>query len=231
MTLPFSVYDFFGYLASGFVVLLATVAAFVGADVLNSSPSIGVGLLVVVASYTTGHIVAGIAGDLLERRLVHDRLGSPTTRLLSDSSTERKRPFSAYRRPLPEATRLRIRARASEAGLIEVSEGLFFHCHATLKKDEVVQGRLNTFLNLYGFCRNMSTALVIAAVLLGVGVALGCADTGEQISAGWWIVAALIGAVGMLYRYLKFFRQFGVELLTSYAEHDGGGRRGDPTPR
>jgi hypothetical protein len=28
----------------------------------------------------------------------------------------------------------------------------------------------------------------------------------------------VLGAIGMFYRYLKFYRQFAVELLTSYAE-------------
>jgi hypothetical protein len=68
----------------------------------------------------------------------------------------------------------------------------------------------------------MSLALVLSAVALGAGTAVGSADTGAQVAVGWWIGAACIGAVGLFYRYLKFLRQFGVELLTSYAETRDG---------
>lgn len=90
-----------------------------------------------------------------------------------------------------------------------------------MKDDATVQGRLNTFLNLYGFARNMSLALVLSAIMLGVGIVRGSAQTGPEVSPGWWIGAGVVVAIGLFYRYLKFLRQYGVELLTSYAEgHD-----------
>jgi hypothetical protein len=33
-------------------------------------------------------------------------------------------------------------------------------------------------------------------------------------------LAAFVGAIGMFYRYLKFFRQYSLELYTTYAELD-----------
>jgi hypothetical protein len=81
----------------------------------------------------------------------------------------------------------------------------------------VVLERLNVFLNLYGFCRNVCMALVIVAPALLLGIILGSAETGE-VGPGWWVAAGLIAAVGMFYRYLKFFRQFAVEVYTSYSK-------------
>jgi hypothetical protein len=108
--------------------------------------------------------------------------------------------------------------RAGEEGVADRSEALFFHCHAVLKSDSTVQARLNTFLNLYGFCRNMAMALLLAGLALGIGMIRGSAETGPDIAPDVWLAGALVAAVGLFYRYLKFLRQFGVELLTSYAE-------------
>lgn len=217
--LPFTVYDFFAYLSSGFVVLASITAAFVGYEPLKESPGFLLAVLFVVAAYVTGHIVANVSGDLIERRLVRKRLGMPTEHLLGSETTGvRPKLFPGFYSSLPSATQQRVFERAAERGFAGTGEALFFHCHALMKSDDAVQARLNTFLNLYGFCRNMTMALVIAAGTLGIGVAVGSADTGPDIGPGWWIVAALLAGVGMLYRYLKFLRQYGVELFTSYAE-------------
>lgn len=218
--LPFTVYDFFGYLASGFVLLVAVVAAFVGYGPLQHGPNTIVGLLLVVAAYVTGHVVANLASDLIERRIVRRRLGMPTAILLRSSKPPKSfaRLLPGYSTPLPADVCARIGKRADKEGVTDRGEALFYHCHAVMKVNTQVQARLNTFLNLYGFCRNMTMALLIAALALAVGMLIGTANTGPDAGPGWWILAAIVAAVGLFYRYLKFLRQFGIELLTSYAE-------------
>jgi hypothetical protein len=218
--LPFSVYDFFGYLASGAVVLAGCTAAFIGYGPFEKSPGLLIGFVLIITIYILGHIIANLAADLIERRLVRARLHSPTEILLgfySPGGWETKL-FPGYTNPLPSG----VQDRVKELAAPRTGESLFFHCHAVMKSDSVVQGRLGTFLNLYGFCRNMTLALLVVALSLGAGMILGTAETGPDAGPGWWLAAALIGALGMFYRYLKFYRQFGVELLTSYAEKDQG---------
>lgn len=214
--LPFSVYDFFGYLASGVVVLAGLTTAFIGFEPLQTSPSLIVGLLLIIAAYVVGHIVGNIAGDLIERQLVRNRLGRPTDILLGSRTPGRlvRAVLPGYSTPLPS----RVQDQVKELAGSRDGEVLFFHCHAVMKSDPVVQGRLETFLNLYGFCRNMAVALVIAAICLAIGLTLDTAATGPEVPPGWWLAAAVVGALGMLYRYLKFYRQYAVELFTSYAE-------------
>jgi hypothetical protein len=61
--LPLSVYDFFGYLASGFVLMAALAASFAGSDVWQKNPPAIVAVLLVVdltyheAARATGHHV------------------------------------------------------------------------------------------------------------------------------------------------------------------------------
>ena len=214
--LPFSVYDFFGYLAAGAVVLAAIIASFFGDEPFQGSPTIVVGFLLVIVVYVLGQIVANIAGDLIERRIVRERLGTPTDVLLgrrTPNATE-ARLFPGYFTQLSSGVQAQVQ---THAGGREGND-LFFHCHARMKSDSVVQGRLDTFLNLYGFCRNTMVAMLIAAACLLAGILLGSAETGTIAGPGWWLALCLLAAAGLFYRYLKFYRQYGVELFTSYAE-------------
>jgi hypothetical protein len=218
--IPFSVYDFFGYLAAGFLLLVGLVAAFAGNDLLERNPSLIISILLVVVAYITGHVIANVSGFLIESKLVADVLGRPTKNLFGVGQKPFQRLLPGYYRPLPAETQRRVLDRAhAKAGISAADEGLFSHCHALVKNLPVALERLNTFLNLYGFCRNVSMALLIVAPALTLGIVLSSAKTG-QIGPGWWAAAALGAAVGMFYRYLKFFRQYSVELFTTYAELD-----------
>lgn len=214
--LPFSVYDFFGYLAAGAVVLGAFVASFFGDGAFSTTPTLAVGFLLVIVVYALGHLVANLAGDLIERRLVWGRLGTPTEILIGARTPDanRARCLPGYYRPLPAGVQAQVRSRSED----RTGTDLFFHCHARMKSDPVVQARLETFINLYGFCRNTALAAVIAVVFLAIGIVLGTAETGSVAGPGWWLALAIIASVGLLYRYLKFYRQYAVELFTSYAD-------------
>jgi hypothetical protein len=116
---------------------------------------------------------------------------------------------------LPAETQARIRARMQARGFEGTGRGLFYHCHAIVKRDPVVLGRLNTFLNLYGFARNNSLAAFAAAPILIAGAIHDHHDAEKKL---WLAVAALSAGVALFYRYLKFFRLYAVEVLVSYSE-------------
>jgi hypothetical protein len=216
--LPFTVYDFFGYLSAGFVLLVGLAAAFTGSEAWQHTPGVGVALLLVVLAYTAGHVIANISGYLIEGTLVRRILGAPNKVLFAESRPRWARLLPGYYRPLPLEQRERVLARAAQAGITEPGEGLFYHCFGAAKGNVVTQARLENFLNLYGFCRNMAiSTLIVAAALLG-GTILGTAKTGTLVAPGWWAAAALAASVGLLYRYLKFFRHYSVEVYVSYAE-------------
>jgi hypothetical protein len=216
--LPFSVYDFFGYLSAGFVLLVGLAAAFAGSETWQRTPGAGVALLLVVLAYTAGQVIANISGYLIERTLVRGILGAPNKVLFAESRPRRARLLPGYYSPLPPEQRERVLARAEQAGINEPGEGLFYHCFGAAKGNPVTQTRLENFLNLYGFCRNMAISTLIVAAVLLAGTILGTAKTGRLVAPGWWAAAALTASVGLLYRYLKFFRHYSVEVYVSYAE-------------
>ena len=59
---------------------------------------------------------------------------------------------------------------------------------------------------------------LLAAACLLAGIVLGSAETGSVAGPGWWLLLAVLATAGLFYRYLKFYRQYGFGLFTSYAE-------------
>ena len=221
-----TVYDFFAFLAAGFVVIVATDYAFERHWLLQKDPTIVVGVFWIVAAYIVGHIIGNLSGHILDRWIVRKRLGAPEETLFRDRGPQGVRKlFPGYHDRLPERTQARILAKAEQlAEIKKPGRDLFFHSFERIKHDEATRSRLNNFLNQYGFCRNMSLALLLSALILLVGLAtadMRNEGTGEY--AGLASIAAAVTGIGMFYRYLKYFREYTLEVFRSYAEKDEKG--------
>jgi hypothetical protein len=215
--LPFSVYDFFACLSSGFLLIAAVDYAFDQGSLLTRGAAFLLDIVLVMAAYALGHVVAEFASLVYERGLVRAKLGEPTGHLLGTPAGSRRwrRVSRSYCEPLPEGTQLRVRAQAQARAFSGSERAFFYHCHAIVKRDPVVLDRLSTFLNLYGFARNNSFAALLAAPILIAGAVHNHNDATRKL---WLAAAAVLAAVGLFYRYLKFFRLYAVEVFVSYAE-------------
>lgn len=210
--IPFSVYDFFGYLASGFLFMVAVDYVIGKQWVLGEDLSAIFALLFIIIAYVIGQINAGIAAWLLERNVVGKWLGWPGTNLFTNPQKKTlPKLFPGYFTMFPIAIRKKTLEKAKSEGIAETGQTLFIHAFAKVKRDENTMARLNIFLNLYGFCRNISTVLLFASIML-IATSWGEGNLHRLVFA----LAAMVGAVGMFYRYLKFFRQYSYELFISY---------------
>lgn len=216
--IPFSVYDFFGYLSAGVITLAGASFAYRGVEAFNLDLSGSQVVVSVIAAYLIGHVVAAVSGFLLERRLARRLIGTPTYWLFRRGQiTGWRRLLAAYHKPLPAATADRVLSRAEATlGTNDLGEGLFYHCFAVVQADEQARGRLAVFLNLYGFARNTSMAAIFGAGQIGVAIAINDAVDPAVLSAGF--SAAVVVGIAMYLRYLKFYRQYSVTLYVSYAE-------------
>ncbi len=225
MKIPFSTYDFFGYLANGFIVLCAFEYAFSGTALAERDWKVGPAVFYLVIAYIIGHIVANVSSYVLEHKVVREWLKSPEETLFHEARTPgAKRTwgeffFPIFYRPFPPETQKRVLAAAGRNGFEKPGRGLFLHAHAVVKQDKVTLERLASFLNLYGFCRNVATGLIVAAVMLLAGALIDVRQWSEIDNRKLaWTGAALVGAIGMFYRYLKFFKHYTTELFISNAE-------------
>jgi hypothetical protein len=225
MNIPFSAYDFFGYLANGLVVICAFEYAFFGTSLTERDWKIGPTVFYIVIAYIVGHIVANVSSYFLEHKVVREWLKSPEEILFNEpkkpgeKKTWREFCFPIFHRPFPAETQKRVLEMARKNGFEKPSRGLFLHAHAVVKQDKVTLEPLTSFLNLYGFCRNVSTGLIISAIILLIGALMDVRHWSEIDNYKLaWMGAALVGAVGMFYRYLKFFKHYSTEVFVSYAE-------------
>lgn len=212
--IPFTVYDFFAYLSSGSVIV-AVIDYLYGYQWLQrDKQSVVVGLFLVFLAYIVGHLVAHFSSLVMEQAFVSKLLKRPTRTLLGEAPRRGIAwLFPGYYRRLPATTCERVREVARRRHFTGEGEALFLHALAIVKKDEKAMRRLEEFRNLYGFARNMTFSFLVAAVLLAIGTRWG----GEPPSY-WWAMGAAGLALSMLYRYLKFFRQFSYELFVTYSE-------------
>lgn len=212
--IPFSVYDFFGYLACGFLLCAAYDFTFGGQVLLVEKVPIAQALFWTIAAYIIGHINANMSSWVLEKNFVGRFLGKPEKILLNEvpNMKWRKRLFPGYYTRINEEIYNRIRSKAERLGVVGGPETLFHHARNYAKQDSTTWMRLEVFLERYGFCRNTSFALFLSAIILLASKIL----YGNEISK--LLIISLLAAIGMLYRYLKFYRHYSVETFTAYPD-------------
>ena len=212
--IPFTAYDVFAYLSSGFFVIGAADYAFPGKWLLDASLNTAHVFLWIVVAYVLGHAIAQVSATVLEKGLVKRGLGYPTTALFGTAGSALKWLFPGYFEPLPGQIRDLVRKNAeTDAGITDDS-ALFMYCDARGKKDEETAAVLTVFLSMYGFARNVCVAAAVAAVLLLAG-AIAHHENWE--TKAWLAGGAAVIAVFLLYRYLKFFRVYALEMFSAYA--------------
>ncbi|MES4785764.1 MAG: hypothetical protein C4294_08055 [Nitrospiraceae bacterium] len=127
--IPFSVYDFFGYLASGFLMIIAMDYSFAsGNHLLRGEIGLILGIFWIIVAYILGHIISNISSYLVEKKLVRHVLHSPEEKLFEEFDTRFWRHlFPGYFEPLPKETKERVLLKAkAKAGIGVPGRGLFF---------------------------------------------------------------------------------------------------------
>jgi hypothetical protein len=209
------VYDFFAYLSAG-TVIVALIDHVSGQPwLLSESLPPGGWALLVIFVYIAGHVVAHLSTLLFEHGLVQRLLGRPSVNLMGGRPKHRAAAVlcPGYYDPLPDATRRQVRDQMAVRGFPGEGEGMFLHALGIVAKEERAQKRLDEFRNVYSFARNMAFSLLAGAVALAVSALVRSMAT-DALSAA---IFAGLGVI-MLYRYLTFYRQYGYQLLLTYAE-------------
>lgn len=215
MKWPFSAYDLFAHLASGATIL--TAAAFSsGRDIGEVDAVLQVGVFS-IAAYTIGHIVAQLSSTLMEQGLIARLLGTPEERLMIPGGGLGARFFPGYFAPLPAETSEALRARLKSEGCPTTpGEAMFLHCWSIVRSNADVRQRLDSFLNLYGFSRNMAVATLLSVFIVSAGAVFGDTSAGDATLVGLSLSCA---SIVLVYRYLKFFRLYTREVLVRYVTH------------
>jgi len=212
MNIPFSIYDIFGYLISGLLLLFGLDYAFNLGWILNRELGAQAWTAWVLIAYLIGHVNAAWASWCIEKMIVGKTLGYPTKNLFSE---KKAKGFSHYREPLDKNLASGIKKKFSQMTKTEFDlkgHYPFLFCYHQVKdRCPNAYARIGIFLNLYGFTRNLSFALTTLGLVF-VASALITKNLGN-LGIG---ISAFVGAMTFFYRYLKFFRLHAVEVFTSF---------------
>lgn len=223
----FSDYDVFAYIASGLGALVVWDIVFSTHYVLGAEWTVAGGALTIAAAYIVGQILAAPSGWLIERQFVHYVLFRPSVILMDSRELGwrrflKKTVLQDYYNPLDAGLRRKVHERAAaERGAEVAGEAVFWCAFPVAKKDVNAYARMDGFLKLYGFCRNMAFVGLAGACVIAIDTVVAWARQGwtDRIDQQFqWVLLALLIGLGMLHRYLKFFRLYNVEVFVAYCE-------------
>lgn len=114
---------------------------------------------------------------------------------------------------MPLETQTAALKKSEKIGVKAPGEALFWPAYAYARQTPAVMARLENFLNLYGFCRNIALVSFIDAAVLYWSYMWTDGPSEHLLFAR---LAVVIG-IGMTLRYLKFYRLYANEVFTAYA--------------
>jgi hypothetical protein len=215
MNIPFDPYDFFGYLASGLVVVVGMDLVIGFPHILGTDLKIVDGAVLLLAIYIAGQIIATPAKAIFEDLVVDKILQRPNVNLFREKKPVlRSLMFPGFYGLLPPDRQKRVLERARAAGAGTDGESLFLHVRYSeeIRTNEGLMARLNAFLNKYGFARN----LCFATLAVGIAALVKAKLRSDPLLAKYGILSIVV-ALLLFYRYLKFFRQCSYEMFNTYA--------------
>lgn len=225
MTMRAATDAIFGYLISGFLILAACEAAYDGSWLFEGEwqPE-SIAVFAAIAG-GAGCLISRLSRIFVEQKLLHGCLTAPQEVLLSDhphgDRSWKQALFPTHYQPLPQETRDRLATIAERDGLHGSGSALFLHALAAVQEQPAIMRRILMYRQLSGICRSLCVGLVAVAAILVSGMIW------HSVYATWgqsdlrklgYCLLSLFEAAGMVYRYLKFDRQYVMGVLTGYAE-------------
>lgn len=212
--IPFTTFDFWAFLSAGFLVLAAVDHINGGHLLAMDKWTVVQATIAMAAAYIVGQLVASLSAWLLEKVLVGKLLGAPRMTLFGAAKAWKwvRRCMPTYFEAMPPNAQTAVLEKAQASGPTD-GDTLFWVAFAYARATPAVMGRLETFLNQYSFARNVAIAALLDAAFLYWHYRW---NNGDSMSLQLSRAALLIGG-GMLLRYLKYFRQYSLELFTAYA--------------
>jgi hypothetical protein len=216
--IPFSIYDFFGYLAPGILLVGSIDYFFIDQQLIKyAGENFLTGLISILLIYIIGHIISTPSYWLLEKVIIDKNLKPPRETLFQDKTSIMgfKKLFSSYYNPFSEKVRNEI-FKSLEIGKDiklndEICKGIYQLAYSKVKIDEQSMLSLNTFLYLYGFARSISLTCFVVVIMLLIS---------SIISGAWnnayWILAFVVAGITMFYRFLKFYRYYSYDMFLSF---------------
>lgn len=221
---PFTDYDFYGYLASGALLIFAVDYWYSGSSYLLGHTLTFMQTVVAISlAYVAGQMIA-IPASWFQRLLFCGfPLRSPVRMWMLAPNWFERNILGAIvggLNPLPQGVKLKVTMQMHQDQAVSRNDvekdgidGFFRWAHRQAMKDDVARARISSFLNQYGMARNVALTLMVVAYLMFHPLH----DSADAQSYGYM---ALVLGIGMFIRYLKFYYCFIREVLEKFADRE-----------
>lgn len=218
---PLTDYEFYAFLTAGMIVIASVDFAFCGSSLLSrSSWTVASGVFWIAAAYLTGQLTAGPSSSFSEHLAGKRIFRTPGDVLLGFTAPRRRerilcalsgaREYQAF----PTAIANSITSKASlllGAEPITDAETAFQVAFPRARRSVDTAKRLDNFGNVYGMCRNVSFAALIATAVLMTGAVLH-----DDAKSAWCGLGAFVLALGMFGRFMKFYAAYSREVFRTF---------------
>lgn len=214
-SIPFKDFDFWAYLSAGFLFLFTLDYILETGVFAKESWTVVQVVIAASTAYVAGSLASSISSVLFERMLVGRFLGPPRQVLFGAVTAPKvlRALMPDYFEALPPNTRDKALEKGRALGVTGPGEELFWPAYDAAKNNSVAMGRLQSFLHQYVFYRNVALVAFVDAAILA-GSHLWFSGPKDNL---WWAAGAMVTGVGVLFRYLKYYRLYAVEVFTSFA--------------
>lgn len=212
-------YDIFGYLLPGVAVLAAFRAANDwGYGRLHKwweSPRLADLASFLGAAYVVGHVIAGLSSLILEKWIVSKGLQWPTAHMFGKGQERglTKWVLPSYRRPYSEAFQQQFELRFRQILGIESDDAhdRFWLVWSYISLHHPTAYRRGThFLELYGFSRNMSMAMLLIALYPALPGWIA------PLPSWVWTSMLLLSSAVLFVNYTKLLRRLNDEIYRAF---------------
>ncbi|MCF6271569.1 MAG: hypothetical protein L3J37_00035 [Rhodobacteraceae bacterium] len=216
---PFTDYDFYAYLTSGVLTLSVVDFAFNGVGFLTRSDWNFVQIVAAVsAAYVVGHIIATLAQLVIETFALSYLFSKPIALQLGfkkPNILERLMGVlvGRYYTPLESSIQRKILDEAKTALSKDLEDPISAEdvFQVGFKRSFTVDGarvRIDSFLNQYGFCRNIAFVALLSVGLLGWQSYFS-----DFLYESQLLLISIIVFIGMFIRFVKFLASFQAEVI------------------
>ena len=241
--IPFTLYDFFGYLLHGItfpsIILLSFdvprladlfVSRILGKPaqetpnfvleefirILHQSPWF-ISILCLLISYVLGHVIAAVSSFFLERLLVSSWLGYPTQNMLGIDSKPKPWFFKNFRHRYSEDFITNFKREFENRFRLQFNnpKDVFYVSFEYVAQNcPAAFARTLHFLNLYGFSRNLCMTFLVSALALFMFQFM------NGLSIAWALFSTYLVVAGFFFwNYLKLFRRLDDEVYRGFYAH------------
>jgi hypothetical protein len=220
---PLTNYDFYAYLSSGIILIASVDYVFTDAVLVNRAEwTVVQAAFWTVIAYLSGQLVAAPSSLLIEHLIARKLFRPPASVILGLTQPRlRERVIASLfanreYRPFAGAIRESIISKASSAVSASSAhpidaEMVFEIAFPLARTNSDTVNRLDTFINNYGFARNLCLVFTLAFLLLTYQY-----FTKSTQYTAWLALGAFIMAIGMYGRFIKFYASYSREVFRTY---------------